>query len=72
MPCDETSSLEAIVQALQAIQRQLDTAGMNMAAIYVEHALEALGDKALGDRALGDRAPEGNASPSTNSNLDRS
>ena len=67
MPCDETSSLEAIVQALQAIQRQLDTAGMNMAAIYVEHALEALGDKSLGDRA-----PEGNASPSTNSNLDRS
>lgn len=67
MPCDETSSLEAIVQALQAIQRRLDAAGMNMAAIYVEHAIEA-----LGDRALGDRATEGNASPSTTSEPDRS
>lgn len=67
MPCDETSSLEALEQALQAIQRQLDAAGMNMAAIYVEHAIEA-----LGDRSPGDRAPEGNASPSTTSESDRS
>jgi hypothetical protein len=45
-PCNGPSRPEELVQALQAIQRQLDAMGMKMAAIYVEHALEALADNA--------------------------